>query len=52
VRHHVGDLLILGGILTALRSELLRACHGLRLVAEREKGEWWAGSFRLEEGAQ
>jgi ribosomal protein L11 methyltransferase len=45
---HVGGTLILSGILSAKRDEVVRACAGqrLRLDAERERGEWWAGAFR------
>jgi ribosomal protein L11 methyltransferase len=44
---HVGGTLILSGILTVKRDEVVRACavHGLRPDAERERGEWWAGAF-------
>jgi ribosomal protein L11 methyltransferase len=45
VKRHVGGSLILSGILTSLRGEVMRACDGLQLVSEREKGEWWAGRF-------
>jgi ribosomal protein L11 methyltransferase len=40
--------LLLGGILTGRRDEVVRACagHGLALAEEREKGEWWVGRFR------
>lgn len=44
VRHLRGSL-ILSGILTTSRGEILRKSAGLRLIAEREKGEWWAGRF-------
>jgi ribosomal protein L11 methyltransferase len=44
---HVGKTLILSGILTAKRDDVIRACavHGLHLADERERGEWWAGEF-------
>ncbi len=45
VRTHVGGSLILSGILTSQRDEILRTRGDLRLVSEREKGEWWAGRF-------
>jgi len=45
VKRHVGGDLILSGILTSQRDDLLHACSGLTLVSEREKGEWWAGRF-------
>jgi ribosomal protein L11 methyltransferase len=40
--------LILSGILTVKRNEVVAAAraHGLTLVREREKGEWWVGVFR------
>ncbi|HWW59994.1 MAG TPA: 50S ribosomal protein L11 methyltransferase, partial [Thermoanaerobaculia bacterium] len=40
--------LILSGILAVRRGDIVEiaaANHGLRLVEEREKGEWWAGVF-------
>ena len=45
VRQHLGRDLILSGILTSQREDVLGACGGLTLVSEREKGEWWAGRF-------
>jgi len=44
---HVGRTLILSGILTVKRDDVIRACavHGLHLSDERERGEWWAGEF-------
>jgi len=45
VKQHVGRDLILSGILTSQREDVRRACSGLALVSEREKGEWWAGRF-------
>jgi len=47
VAAHVGETLILSGILADRAAEVVRACalRGLRLVDEREKGEWWAGAF-------
>ena len=44
VRSHVRGSLILSGILTTMRDAVVEACE-LRLVSEREKGEWWAGRF-------
>ena len=43
----VAGTLILSGILTARRDEVVAACaaHGLRPLREDEKGEWWAGAF-------
>jgi ribosomal protein L11 methyltransferase len=39
--------LVLSGILLVRRDEVVAAAvtHGLRLVDERERGEWWAGVF-------
>jgi ribosomal protein L11 methyltransferase len=42
---HVAGTLILSGILLEKRAEVVAACP-LPLVAERERGEWWAGAFR------
>jgi ribosomal protein L11 methyltransferase len=49
LRRHVGGALIVSGILTTWRDDVISAAHrcGFRLEREREKGEWWAGSFRL-----
>jgi ribosomal protein L11 methyltransferase len=44
VRHAKRDL-ILSGILTTRRDEVVAACP-LPLAEECEKGEWWAGRFR------
>lgn len=43
-----GALLILSGILVVKRDVVTDGAlaHGLELVREREKGEWWAGVFR------
>lgn len=42
-----GARLVLSGILVAKRDEVVAAAagHGLALLSERSKGEWWAGSF-------
>ena len=37
--------LILSGILTARRDDVVAACP-LPLIEQRERGEWWAGRFR------
>jgi ribosomal protein L11 methyltransferase len=44
----VAGPLILSGILVVKRDDVVAACaeHRLRLVDERERGEWWAGTFR------
>jgi len=42
---HVEGTLILSGILLEKRAVVVAACP-LPLVAERERGEWWAGAFR------
>ena len=49
VVRHVGGSLILSGILVIKRDDVVRACaeHGLEIVEERSKGEWWAGRFTL-----
>jgi ribosomal protein L11 methyltransferase len=49
VKRHVDGSLILSGILVVKRDEVVRACaeHGLEIVEERTKGEWWAGRFTL-----
>lgn len=49
VKRHVDGSLILSGILVIKRDEVVRACseHGLEIVEERTKGEWWAGRFTL-----
>jgi ribosomal protein L11 methyltransferase len=41
----VAGTLILSGILLEKRADVVAACP-LPLVAERERGEWWAGAFR------
>jgi len=48
VRHLADDArLLLSGILVVKRDDVVSAAQkqALRLVAEREKGEWWAGVF-------
>jgi ribosomal protein L11 methyltransferase len=49
VKARVGGSLILSGILVIKRDEVVAVCasHGLSLVEERAKGEWWAGVFRV-----
>ncbi|MBV8546125.1 MAG: 50S ribosomal protein L11 methyltransferase, partial [Acidobacteria bacterium] len=49
VTRHVAGSLILSGILVIKRDDVVRACaaHGLEIVEERTKGEWWAGRFTL-----
>jgi ribosomal protein L11 methyltransferase len=48
IKRHVNESLILSGILVIKRDEVVRACaeHGVAMVEERTKGEWWAGRFR------
>jgi len=43
-----GAQLILSGILTVRKDNVVDAAlaHGLELMSERDKGEWWAGVFR------
>ena len=48
VTHMAEDArLVLSGILIVKSEDVVRAAaeHGLRLVAKRERGEWWAGVF-------
>jgi ribosomal protein L11 methyltransferase len=49
VKRHVRGSLILGGILVIKRDDVVRACagHGLDIIDEQTKGEWWAGRFTL-----
>jgi ribosomal protein L11 methyltransferase len=49
VKRHVAGSLILSGILIIKRDDVVTACaeHGLAIVEERSKGEWWAGRFTL-----
>jgi ribosomal protein L11 methyltransferase len=49
VERRVGGSLILSGILVIKRDDVVTACaeHGLAIVEERSKGEWWAGRFTL-----
>ena len=49
VKRHVRGSLILSGILVIKRDDVVRACaeHGIEIVDERTKGEWWAGRFKL-----
>jgi ribosomal protein L11 methyltransferase len=49
VARRVGGSLILSGILVIKRDDVVTACaeHGLAIVEERSKGEWWAGRFTL-----
>lgn len=49
VKRHVVGSLILSGILIIKRDEVVHACaeHGLEIVEERTRGEWWAGRFTL-----
>jgi ribosomal protein L11 methyltransferase len=46
---HEEASLILSGILVVKRDEVVDTAraHGLALVDERSRGEWWAGVFRL-----
>jgi len=45
---HMGGVLILSGILLIKRDEVIAECakRGLEPGPERNRGEWWAGSFR------
>lgn len=44
---HVGDVLILSGILIVKRDDVISAAkqNSLTFAGERERGEWWAGMF-------
>lgn len=44
LRPHVAGALIVSGILTTLRDDVISAANrcGFRLERERERGEWWA----------
>jgi ribosomal protein L11 methyltransferase len=44
---HVGDVLILSGILIVKRDDVIEAAkqNALTFAGERERGEWWAGMF-------
>jgi ribosomal protein L11 methyltransferase len=44
IRRHLGGPLILSGILKKFRDDVLSAAQ-LPLITEKEKGEWWAGTF-------
>jgi len=44
VRQFLGGPLILSGILKKYRDDVVAAAR-LPLVSEKEKGEWWAGTF-------
>jgi ribosomal protein L11 methylase PrmA len=46
---HLAGTLIVSGILTVHRADVIFESErrGLRLEGQLEKGEWWAGSFRL-----
>lgn len=55
VRHlHMGSVLILSGILTTRRAEVVASAsqHGLMLTRHAERGEWWAGAFTLGLGGE
>jgi ribosomal protein L11 methyltransferase len=47
VVRRVAGPLILSGILVVKREEVIEACHahGLELTSERQRGEWWVGTF-------
>jgi len=51
---HVGEVLILSGILTIKRDDVADAAreHGLELTSERTRGEWWAGQFAITSAAR
>lgn len=47
VAARLGGAIVLSGILTVQREYVVDSCtsRGLRLINEREKEEWWAGTF-------
>lgn len=45
VMQHLRGSLIVSGVLTSLRDDVVDAARDLRLVEERTKGEWWAAIF-------
>jgi ribosomal protein L11 methyltransferase len=49
-----GARLVLSGILTIKRDEVVAAAktHGLELISEKAKGEWWAGTFAMSDTAR
>lgn len=47
VRKHLRGSLIVSGILTSRRDDVVKAARGLRVVNERSKGEWWAGILSI-----
>jgi ribosomal protein L11 methylase PrmA len=46
---HAGSVLILSGILTVKRDDVIAAArqNGIALTEERTRGEWWAGLFSV-----
>jgi len=42
VTRHVRGALIVSGVLTERRDDVVAAMRGFRIAAERTKGEWWA----------
>jgi len=49
IKGHIDGVLVVSGILIVQREYVVDACerHGLRLLNERQKGEWWAGTFSV-----
>ena len=49
VMGHLAGVIIVSGILVVQRQYVVDACtrHGLRLIHEHDKGEWWAGTFTV-----
>lgn len=45
VMPHIRGSLIVSGILTSRRDDVVNAARDLGLISERTKGEWWAGMF-------
>jgi ribosomal protein L11 methyltransferase len=47
IKEHLDGVLVVSGILIVQRDYVVDVCErrGLRLEDDREKGEWWAGTF-------
>jgi len=47
MKRHIGGVLIVSGILQVQREYVVNAFErqGMHLATEKEKGEWWAGTF-------
>lgn len=49
INEHLSGMLVVSGILIRQREHVVHACarQRLTLVNERQKGEWWAGTFSV-----